>query len=123
MRARYYSPELRRFVNADIVAGSLDNAITLNRFAYANGNPVSLVDPFGLTAERSIGGGLTDLWETEYPEISSSPAILGSLYNLGHNKIPHNNPKPNWFGVEVDYVYNLINEELSQLKEKGVGLI
>lgn len=48
MRARYYSPELRRFVNADIIKGEITNAITLNRYAYANGNPVSNVDPFGL---------------------------------------------------------------------------
>ena len=53
MRARYYSPEMKRFVNADIVAGKLSNAITLNRFAYANGNPVSFVDPFGLSPERA----------------------------------------------------------------------
>ena len=52
MRARYYSPEMKRFINADIVAGDISNAITLNRFAYANGNPVSFVDPFGLSAER-----------------------------------------------------------------------
>ena len=52
MRARYYSPELRRFINADIVAGTISNAITLNRYAYANGNPVSNIDPFGLSAER-----------------------------------------------------------------------
>jgi RHS repeat-associated protein len=57
MRARYYSPDMRRFVNADIVAGELSNAITLNRFAYANGNPVSFVDPFGLAAER---GGIPE---------------------------------------------------------------
>ena len=54
MRARYYSPELRRFINADIIAGSLSEAVTLNRYAYANGNPVSNVDPFGLSAERGI---------------------------------------------------------------------
>lgn len=52
MRARYYSPELRRFINADIVAGEISNAATLNRYAYANGNPVSNIDPFGLSAER-----------------------------------------------------------------------
>ena len=56
MRARYYSPEMKRFINADVVAGGISNAITLNRFAYANGNPVSFVDPFGLTAERGITG-------------------------------------------------------------------
>jgi RHS repeat-associated protein len=49
MRARYYSPDMRRFINADIVAGAISNAVTLNRFAYANGNPVSFVDPFGLS--------------------------------------------------------------------------
>ena len=52
MRARYYSPALRRFINADIIPGEISNAITLNRYAYANGNPVSNVDPFGLSVER-----------------------------------------------------------------------
>jgi len=61
MRARYYSPVLRRFINADIVAGSLSDAITLNRYAYANGNPVSNIDPFGLEAERGwIGAAYYD---------------------------------------------------------------
>ena len=57
MRARYYSPDMRRFVNADIVAGEISNAVTLNRFAYANGNPVSFVDPFGLWS-------LSDTWNS-----------------------------------------------------------
>ena len=48
MRARYYSPDMRRFVNADIIAGEISETITLNRYAYANGNPVSNVDPLGL---------------------------------------------------------------------------
>ena len=56
MRARYYSPELRRFVNADILAGDIANAVTLNRYAYANGNPVSLIDPKGLSADEGRNG-------------------------------------------------------------------
>ena len=57
MRARYYSPAMKRFVNADIVPGKISDAITLNRFAYANGNPVSFVDPFGLSAWDACPAG------------------------------------------------------------------
>ena len=52
MRARYYSPDMRRFVNADIIHGEISDSTSLNRYAYVNGNPVSFVDPFGLSAER-----------------------------------------------------------------------
>ena len=62
MRARYYSSELRRFVNADILAGDITNAVTLNRYAYANGNPVSFVDPRGLSADERNGTSLNSIW-------------------------------------------------------------
>ena len=52
MRARYYSPALRRFVNADKLHGDISNSLTLNRYAYVNGNPADNVDPEGLSAER-----------------------------------------------------------------------
>ncbi len=70
MRARYYSPEMKRFINADIVAGELSNAITLNRFAYANGNPVSFVDPFGLFVDwlKEKWQQTKDKWNTYVAE-------------------------------------------------------
>ncbi len=48
MRARYYNPTIKRFINQDVVVGTLDEAIILNRYAYAGGDPVSYIDPFGL---------------------------------------------------------------------------
>lgn len=55
MRARYYDPLMHRFINADVVPGEISDAVTLNRYAYANGNPVSNTDPFGLSAEERGG--------------------------------------------------------------------
>ena len=62
MRARYYSPDLKRFVNMDIIAGEVTDPVTLNRYAYANGNPVSNIDPFGLSAERGNKTTASDIW-------------------------------------------------------------
>jgi len=52
MRARYYSPALRRFVNADKLHGDITNALSLNRYSFCNGDPANGVDPLGLSWER-----------------------------------------------------------------------
>jgi len=38
MRARYYNPDIKRFINADVVKGGVKDGRTLNRYAYVNGN-------------------------------------------------------------------------------------
>lgn len=53
MRARYYNPDIKRFINQDTLLGSIGDSTSLNRYAYVNGNPISLVDPFGLEAQTS----------------------------------------------------------------------
>jgi RHS repeat-associated protein len=57
MRARYYNPYICRFLNPD-PAGFAGG---LNWYAYADGNPVSFVDPFGLYVGAddaiAMGGG------------------------------------------------------------------
>lgn len=59
MRARYYSPEAKRFVNRDPLLGRADLPLTLNRLSYVNGNPISNVDPKGLevwSCKRALKG-------------------------------------------------------------------
>ncbi len=51
MRARYYSPEIKRFVNQDILRGSVAEGQTLNRYTFVTGRPILLTDPFGLSSE------------------------------------------------------------------------
>lgn len=60
MRARYYLPEAKRFVNRDTLLGSVTQTLTLNRFAYVNGNPLGFVDPSGMTplGNRLVAGGV-----------------------------------------------------------------
>ena len=48
MRARYYNVDIKRFINQDVLVGTLERISSLNRFSYVEGNPVSFLDPFGL---------------------------------------------------------------------------
>jgi RHS repeat-associated protein len=48
MRARLYDPKLGRFTSPDPWPAYLPEPITLNRYLYALGDPVSQVDPLGL---------------------------------------------------------------------------
>ena len=45
--ARYYDPELGRFIQADTVVPSAGDPQSLNRYSYGLNNPLKLVDPSG----------------------------------------------------------------------------
>lgn len=57
MRARYYNPDIKRFINQDIKVGGIDNGQGMNRYAYCEGNPINMVDPFGLCGENANDQG------------------------------------------------------------------
>jgi RHS repeat-associated protein len=48
-RARYYHPELQRFVSEDSHPGFMGLSQSLNKFSYAMNNSVNYIDPLGLT--------------------------------------------------------------------------
>ena len=110
MRARYYSPEIRRFINADILHGEISDSTSLNCYSYVNGNPVSYVDPFGLEAERSGGGKDQFILVLYDPEEFSMQAeeesrYLKSLYSDEVLKIAIRN-KEEFFSVWEKYSNN-----------------
>ena len=56
------------------------------------------------------------MWMEDFPTIEYRPDIWASLYNLGHNRIPHANPQPRYpFGVLVGDYYDHMGELLYYL--------
>ena len=47
LRARYYASPTARFITSDTRVGDPQAPLTLNRFLYANGNPITNIDPSG----------------------------------------------------------------------------
>lgn len=56
MGARWMSPAMGVFTSRDSYAGKLTTPASLNRYSYANGNPTTMWDPSGHSAEPSGSG-------------------------------------------------------------------
>ena len=84
MRARYYNPYLCRFLNPD-PSGFTGG---LNFYAYADGNPVSLIDPFGLGPQEAGWGSQFAGWIDR--NVTSRLNSVSTSYTL-----------PNYFAYNV----------------------
>jgi RHS repeat-associated protein len=54
-KARYYDAELGRFTGADTVVADFNDPRTMNRYAFAGGNPIQFVDPSGRSFLSAVG--------------------------------------------------------------------
>lgn len=80
MRARYYNVDIKRFMNQDVIVGSVENSPSLNRYAYVEGNPVNYLDPFGL--EKFIDTTLLHELLSDWGKDLMSVNILAVLTTL-----------------------------------------
>ncbi len=81
MRARFYSAEMKRFVNQDVLLGNVAVGQSLNRYAFVTGRPVNLVDPFGLFGQDDA----TSLALDFVPVVGSCKGV--SEFILGYDPI------------------------------------
>ncbi len=63
MRARFYSPEIKRFINQDILLGGIGEGQTLNRYAFVTGDPIKYNDPYGLHKFDDFFGLPKQFWK------------------------------------------------------------
>lgn len=89
LRARYYNPEIGRFMTMDTFPGQQRNPLTLNRYLYTNANPVNFVDPSGnvvtLQEEQVVAVGSTYIRTTAgiYPIAGGAPVVAAPLVAPG----------------------------------------
>lgn len=57
MQARYYDPDVGRFLSVDPDALAAGDVATFNRYAYVNDNPATRTDPSGRRSVYDAGGG------------------------------------------------------------------
>ena len=81
MRQRYYNTDIKRFINSDILTGSIDNSQSLNRYSYVQGNPVSYTDPFGLSPMSGFFSG-TGLAHGIFGILGCVPGPIGIAANV-----------------------------------------
>lgn len=69
LRARFYAPNISRFISEDTYQGVATDTLSLNRYTYCEGDPVNGVDPSGHMSEAIqglvtglTGLGLSDVW-------------------------------------------------------------
>ena len=93
LRARYYSPELSRFLSRDTYEGTLTDPLSQNPYLYARGNPVLYVDPSGhenimslsnnIAVMGILAGGTiaTQLINTRTKNSSTNAWLIVAMYN------------------------------------------
>ncbi|MCQ1537039.1 hypothetical protein FTO70_15445 [Methanosarcina sp. KYL-1] len=89
LRARYYDPEIGRFINKDPFEGFMSNTQSLNRYSYVQNNPVNYVDPTGLCSEDGNTVKSVDeiFWTKRYVDPAMSfftdPFVINRVTYLG----------------------------------------
>jgi len=89
LRARWYAPDIGRFVAMDSFEGMPEQPISLNKYLSFNANPVNMIDSTGYMAD--ISGVLANqpqvLWPISIP--NTTTGIFSKGYNVWITKYKH----------------------------------
>jgi len=82
MQARYYDSVVGRFISVDPVGFKPGNAMSFNRYMYANDNPYTYIDPDGRYGRRE--GEFSD---SEWEKIDASQQATADIFEQGARSI------------------------------------
>jgi len=79
--ARYYNPQLGRFISADSIVPNLGNPQDLNRYSYVANNPLKFTDPAGHRPECGsyIGECSSDTYYRGFSVLDDRPEVRAYL--------------------------------------------
>ncbi len=98
MQARYYDPEVGRFLSGDLIDPSVGNFFNFTRYGYANNNPIGNIDPSGKDCTKSNGmitctptlNGVALTWLPSIPPLPAPqnwPAVMNASSKSHHEYI------------------------------------
>ncbi|TVP77777.1 MAG: hypothetical protein EA353_09630 [Puniceicoccaceae bacterium] len=113
MRARYYSTELRRFINADPIG--FDGG--MNWYAYAGGNPISFIDPTGFSPWSGYWGEVGQVF------LGYGDAAVGTVQGIA-TAVTHPVQTAQGIASAVAHpvqTYNAISSSVGELSQTSRG--
>jgi len=140
MRARYYHPELRRFINQDVILGNIGDGQSLNRFAYVIANPVSFIDPEGLAPYKGAAANLdyytqqirnadalyevsveSKIWKKGLDDLQST-LLDKVLDNFRHQRLMKRYIYTDDYGwIDMKHFYRLALDTLTDLRDGNIA--
>lgn len=82
LKDRYYYPELRRFINADITLGLAGQIAAHDVYSYCRNNPINHQDDGGMSSEAAIFLPVSNL-----PSFSETLSVIGSIVSSTSAKL------------------------------------
>ena len=83
MRARYYNPEIGRFISKDVNYGRIIAPLSLNTYLYTPNNPVTFIDPVGKDWISTGLGAIGGLVATGVGLVASAPVVVAGAAAVG----------------------------------------